>query len=77
MDIFAGICCNNMDTTCVFPLVPIFLLEEKCLQFILLSMFIPQVWRLKVILGVGAESNTELIPRFITQYCLVNGDYFI
>lgn len=36
MGIFASIYCNNMDDTCVFPLALIFLLEEKCLQFILL-----------------------------------------
>lgn len=36
MGFFAGIYCNNMDATCVFPLAPTFLLEEKCLQFILL-----------------------------------------
>lgn len=28
-------------------------------------------------LSVETESSTELIPGFITQYCLVNCDYVI
>lgn len=34
MRIFAGIYFNNMDATCVFPFASVFLLEEKCFQFI-------------------------------------------
>lgn len=40
-------------------------------------MFVPQVCRLKVMLGVETESSTELIPSFITHYCLVNSGYVI
>lgn len=65
MDIFEGIYCNNMDATCVIPLASYFPAGRKmltdCFTFkgYLLSMFVPQVWRLKVMLGVETESSTN------------------